>query len=283
MANETTSTQLSELTQAAILQANMVVSRGARLTKYVQQKPVPKGKSGVSFPFWDSVTAASLTEGTDLTNTQFNTTSVTVSPGEVGLMGTLTDVAEHQTIEDAGVALGNLMGEAILDKVDQDIYALFDGFSTAVGTTNVDITEALIHEAVRNLRIAKAPGPYWLPLTPHVLEDAVGLYTSTTNHTADEIRNMAQKEGRLPMIGGAIPVMIDSLATGTSTGQINEADTKTACFSSQAIGYAVGWSIRIERQRDASMRGDEIVGTAYYGVGEIKDAYGVEMLVDNAD
>jgi hypothetical protein len=36
--------------------------------------------------------------------------------------------------------------------------------------------------------------------------------------------------------------------------------------------------LKIESQRDASLRADEIVATAVYGVGEIHDTYGVEML-----
>ena len=40
--------------------------------------------------------------------------------------------------------------------------------------------------------------------------------------------------------------------------------------------------LKIETQRDASLRGTEIVATAVYGVGELHDSYGVEMNHDSS-
>ena len=45
----------------------------------------------------------------------------------------------------------------------------------------------------------------------------------------------------------------------------------------------VEWDFKLETQRDASMRGTELVATASFGVGEINDNYGQEFLVDNKD
>ena len=36
--------------------------------------------------------------------------------------------------------------------------------------------------------------------------------------------------------------------------------------------------LKIETQREASLRADEIVATAVYGVSELHDSYGIEML-----
>jgi hypothetical protein len=38
----------------------------------------------------------------------------------------------------------------------------------------------------------------------------------------------------------------------------------------------------LETQRDASLRAFELNATAVYGVGELDDAYGVELLFDAA-
>ena len=53
---------------------------------------------------------------------------------------------------------------------------------------------------------------------------------------------------------------------------------KVAVFSQDALGLAMMQDLKIESQRDASLRADEIVATAVYGVGELHDSYGVEML-----
>ena len=39
--------------------------------------------------------------------------------------------------------------------------------------------------------------------------------------------------------------------------------------------------LKIESQRDASLRADEIVATAVYGVGELHDTYGVKLTADS--
>ena len=40
-------------------------------------------------------------------------------------------------------------------------------------------------------------------------------------------------------------------------------------------------NMRIETQRDASARADEIVGTMAYGSAELFDAYGVKLIADD--
>jgi len=49
-----------------------------------------------------------------------------------------------------------------------------------------------------------------------------------------------------------------------------------------ALALATMQGIKIETQRDASLRADEIVATAVYGVGELHDSYGVEMHFDSS-
>ena len=56
---------------------------------------------------------------------------------------------------------------------------------------------------------------------------------------------------------------------------------KGAIFSRDALGLAMMQDLKIESQRDASLRADEIVATAVYGVGELHDTYGVEMLAES--
>jgi hypothetical protein len=151
-----------------------------------------------------------------------------------------------------------------------------------VGTTNTDITLALIRSAKIELVAAKAPGRHIMPVTPWVLNDLIPLY-ETSSYSEQALRDMAMTNAELPMIEGVYPVLIDNLAAGTGTGQADEADTKTAVFSEFALGFVQEYDFRIEPQRDASLRANELVATASYGVGELKDSWGVEVLVDNKD
>ena len=69
---------------------------------------------------------------------------------------------------------------------------------------------------------------------------------------------------------------LQAIITGT-TG-----DYKGAIFHRDALALAMMQDLKIETQRDASLRADEIVATAVYGTGELNDTYGVELNVDSS-
>ena len=66
-------------------------------------------------------------------------------------------------------------------------------------------------------------------------------------------------------------------------GEDGNADKINGMYSpSRAIGYVEKWAIRPEMERDASLRGSEVVVTAAYAVGETDDVSGVRILSDGA-
>lgn len=284
MASETTTTSLNDLTNAAIAEAYMVLSQGDELAKYITRKPLKKGHSGETFPKYGALTAAGVAEGTELTNTQVSTSGVTITPTEVGLMTTITDMADWESnVLSLGADIGQLAADAIMAKRNQDIWALFDGFTQTAGASNTDITEANIASCIQQLMSAKAPRPYFLAITPHVFEDLLAIYSTNTSFSAEAIRNQVLNEGTMPPIYGVQPLLIDNLASGTSAGKADGADAKCGVFSKKALGIVQGYRIRIELERVAALRGYKVVITSFYAVGEIEDTFGVELLVDNKD
>lgn len=283
MASETTTTTLTELMQAAIGEARIVETQGADFRDHVTHRP-NNGSDGVTFPIYDTATFASVAEATDLTNSAFQTTDVTLTPGERGLMGTLTDLAKLRTGMQAAIDIGKVMGQAHKDLINQDFFGLMDGFTThtPLGSSNVNITLAVIRQARATLVQAKAPAPYFLPITSWIQADIIGLY-NTTSFSPEHIMTQAMTTGILPMLEGVTPILIDNLAEGTSTGEANAADLKIGLYSKAALGYVEEWDFKIETERDASLRADELVATASYAAGEIKDNWGIEILVDNKD
>ena len=282
MANETTTTTLTETIQALIKEAQVTTSPGVWLADYIANEDLPIGNGSMTFPRFDEEVMASIAEGTDGANTAFDTTAVSITPGENLLMTTLTDLADRRSAMNAGAKIGGVMKTAYKKLQNFDIYALCDGFSTALGTTNVDITLALIRQGVATVRNGGAEGMLYMPVTPWVMEDLLGLYTPSTSVTSDSLRQQANVEGVLPMIEGVVPILVD-LPQGTGTGQASQADTKTGIFSADALGIVREWDFKIETERDASIRGTELIATCSYGVGELNDAHGVELLVDNKD
>jgi len=181
---DTTVTTLTELIQASIGQARVTQGMGVDLSTLIVNRPLEEGKGSATFPRYDVEVMASVNEGTDASMTAFDTTAVTITPGEFALATNLTDLARRRAGTQAAIDIGRVMGEAYFRAKNKEIYALFDGFSTAIGSSNTDITEALIIQGVALLRAARAPGPYYLAVTPYVLEDLLSLYSSNTDSIA---------------------------------------------------------------------------------------------------
>ena len=66
------------------------------------------------------------------------------------------------------------------------------------------------------------------------------------------------------------------------TQVIQVQETTKVHFHRDALALAMMQDLKIETQRDASLRADEIVATAVYGAGELNDTYGVEVHVDSS-
>ncbi len=161
-----------------------------------------------------------------------------------------------------------------------DLTALFDGFSTnALGDGTTAITAAAIFQAVAKLRSAGVPPTdLFCVLHPAIAYDLKANMTNTfANPNAGILQNEAMTTGYLGSISG-VPIFETSNMANTGT----TGDYKGGLFHRDALGLAFLQDIKIETQRDASLRGDELVATAVYGVGELYDGYGVELHYDSS-
>jgi hypothetical protein len=59
-------------------------------------------------------------------------------------------------------------------------------------------------------------------------------------------------------------------------------DSIGGVFHPVSLGLAMKADFKIETQRDASLRGTEIVATVTYGSGVVKSDYGVAITTDSA-
>ena len=89
---------------------------------------------------------------------------------------------------------------------------------------------------------------------------------------------------RSSLVGSIAGVNIfetSNMADSSGNNPGTTGDYKGAVFNQDALGLAMMQDLKIETQRDASLRADEIVATAVYGVGELNDANGVEIESDS--
>ena len=274
MANETTSSTLSELYTEIVAEALFVASERSVMRPLVKNYAISGGGKSVEVPIYSAVSAAAVSEASDLSNTAINPSSVTISASENGIMTTLTDLARNSAPRNVAADIGKLFGEAIAKKIDTDLTALFDGFSSVVGSAGAEVTVAKIFEAVATLRQAAVPMPLAGVLNPKVAYNVKKNLTNTfVNPNPNDLTNEALRTGYVGNIAG-----VQMFETSNVDGTSDTDNCKGGIFHKDALGLAMMQDLKIETQRDASLRADEIVATAVYGVGELHDSYGVEIL-----
>jgi hypothetical protein len=192
-------------------------------------------------------------------------------------MTTLTDLARNSASRNVAQDIGRVFGEAIARKIDLDLTALFDGFSVAVGGTGATLTADTVAQAHANLRNNSVPmNDLALVLHPMVAHDLKRGMTNTYAGLDTDISNEALRSG---FIGTLFGVPVFETANMADTG--TEVTIKVLCSTGTLLGLAMMQDLKIEVQRDASLRADEIVATAVYGVAELQDGYGIEIGADS--
>ena len=235
----------------------------------------------VKIPKADKFTAATVAEGVELTNTPLTSTSVTLASSEIGIMATITDVLDLSDIPAAHGARLKQLGRAMGDKMDIDICALFQGFSTAVGTSGSALALTNLLDAIYNLEVNDAAGLGSLVGVFHPKQSA-NLRTELEADASVIYTGMGKGS-----LGAASAGYFGSwfgidIFQSTNVPSANAgADYGGGVF---VRGYALGlvhkWAAKVETMRWAPIRGWVLVATAMYGVGEIEDSAGVNVTTD---
>ena len=153
MANESTSSTLSELYTEIVAEAQFVASEQSIMRNLVRNYAISGGGKVVEVPIYAAVSAAAVNEATDLANTAINPTSVSITASETGIMTTLTDLARNSAPRNVAADIGKLFGEAIAKKIDQDLTGKFDGFSQEIGDGTTALSAANISVSYTHLTL----------------------------------------------------------------------------------------------------------------------------------
>jgi len=274
MAATTTST-LDDLFVNIVAQARFTAEEQSLMAGLVTRYDIGNmaGKV-IQVPKYPAISAAGLTEGTDMSSTAVSTSSVSITVAEVGAQVVLTDLAAMGAGNPAA-ELGTVLGNSIATKIDTDLIALFDGLSTSLGATTTELTAAYLFQAAATLRANKAPGRLVGVFHPYQTYALKANLTNTfANPNGGDLQNEAMRNGYVGTIAG-IDIYESANITVDGSG-----DAKGAVFAPEAFAIAMKRDFNIETQRDASLRAWELNATAVYGVGELDDSYGVEMYFD---
>ena len=276
-----TTTTLNDLLPQIVAEALFVASERSIMRGLVKNYTIgaQQGKT-ITVPIYPLQTAAGLTEGTAASPADVSTDGVTLTVAEVGLATQITDLARVSSASNIVSDIGRLFGEAIARKIDLDLTALFGSFSTnTVGSNSTALTAATIFQAVAKLKSAGVPSTdIACVLHPAVAYDLKSAITNVfANPNSGDLQNEAMRQGYIGQLAG-IPVFETSNIANTGT----TGDYNCGVFHRDAIGLAMMQDIKIESQRQSLLRGDDIIATAVYAKGIIREEYGVKTVADSS-
>ena len=267
----------------------------------VTSKQAVKGAITVQFPDYTKVASSSVAEvadgvdEADVTSITTDARSCTVS--EHVIRADVTDLARMGNADDLVGNVGQILGNAVASKLDDDLVELGKTFSQTECGAGTSLALSHIFGSMRQLRAAGAPFPYNLVLSPKQVWGGKGLIALTHNSALDTAGSSTTDTATARSIGVLGSKGEEAISTGyvgTFAGfsvywsdQIDEnvssgGDAAGFAFSKGAVGLGIGPEglIRIETERNASFRSTEYVAVGFWGQTEIKDAFGVYILSD---
>jgi N4-gp56 family major capsid protein len=283
MAGSTTVT-LSDLLPEIIQEAMFVASERSIMRGLVKNYSLAAAQgTHVNVPIYPRQTAAAVTEGNEVDNTAVSTDTAQLTITPVAIRTMLTDLARVSAASNVVADLGKLFGEAIARKMDLDLTAKFSQLNAGFGDFSGQITAASIFQAVAKLKAAAVPTEGMVcVLHPEIAYDLKSALTAQGNtpFTAGAYGDNANEAMRMGLVGmlAGIPVYETSNIANNGTA----GDIPGAVFHRDAFGIGMIGDIAIETQRRASFLGDDIVCSAYYGVGILQNNCGRYLAYDSS-
>ena len=241
-------------------------------------------------PVYPEVSAAGLTEGSDLsTQTSVNPSTVNITASEVGVRADITDLLRESSGRDVAADIGRILGNAIGEKVDTDVFSQFDSLTTnVIGTSGTDLTPDLLLQAIFKLRAQNAPtdaqGDYYGVFAPAAIHNVskvltqAGYASGAATAMTDAGNSILNSSAYLGRIYNCKLFMTTAVAVDSAN------DAVGSIFSPEAFGHVIKRPIVVREQYDASLRSTEYVATTARGNEILVDKYAckikTEALVD---
>lgn len=284
MANNTTIN--SELFTNLLAEAQFAAYENSVARQLVTPFDFPANAGKVlQVPVYSAVTASGLTEGVAPSAADTNTTSVSITLGEIGTYFQVTDFLRDSAQRDVIADLGANAGRAIAEKMDSDVFALFNSFTNSVGVEDSPITVDTIFEAIATLRANKVVGPLFAVVGPRqALQVKKALYNAGgTVATASNLGSAVLERGFIGALGGC-QIFESSLVTSDlDTDTDTELNMVGAVFAPSAMGHAMRGGIGMETERKAAARATDIMMTAVTGQAILQNAHGVKIVGSATD
>ena len=280
MAQIATTGNLENAQRIILASARYTEEHNAPALALIESFTLPKGAKQVTVPKVAQMSMSDLVDGQDIIDEEeIGMTTVDLTAAEVGAKVILTDKLVRQAADNVMTMVGRQLGDGMARKKDNDVTALYSGFSTDVGASGRDMDIANVAAAVAIAKGSNYGSQLYINHHPFAVFDlakeaagTAATYPMTPGWSQDLLGNFWS--GIRPIFG--VPIFEDANITRTTVAA-------TVGFIGDKSALAVLKSVdtRTERQRDASLRATELVMTADYGVFELDDSRGAGFTLDS--
>ncbi len=245
----------------------------------IESFSLPKGAKQVTVPKVGQMSMSDLTDGQDIVDEEdIGMTTVDLTASEVGAKIILTDKLIRQSAENVMSIVGRQLGDGMARKKDNDVTALYSGFSTELGAAGRSMSLANLSAVVAYAKGNKFGSQVYVNHHPFTVWDiantavtASSTYPVPKGWSEDLLGDFFS--GLRPLNG--VPIFEDgNISIDSSDDAIGVVADKSALAVLKSV------ETRTERQRDASLRATELVMTSDYGVFELDDSKGAALTLD---
>jgi hypothetical protein len=280
MAQAATTGNLENAQKIMIASARYTEEHNAPMMALTEQFGLKSGEKQVTVPKVAQMSMSDLVDGQDMVDEEdIGMTTVDLTAAEVGAKVILTDKLVRQSVPNVFQMVGRQLGEGMARKKDTDVQALYENLNsgTDLGLTTKLLTAVNLTGCIAFAKANKFGSKVYVVHHPNAIAEFVKSAAITpsaaapvpSGWTAELLKDFFV--GLRPLNG--VPIFeagnIPEDANGDGYG----------CIADQgAMATLTSVKVRTERERDASLRGTEVVITADYGVFELDNLRGAPML-----
>ena len=282
MAETATTGNLANAQKIIIAAVRYTEEHNTPAMQLIEHMTLEKGSKQVTVPKVGQMTMSDLVDGLDIVDEQeIGMTTVDLTSAEVGAKIVITDKLVRQSQPTVFSMVGRQLGDGMARKEDDDVIALYSGLNggTTLGAATKSFSVANFAAAIANAmgKTSDRYKPDYCVMHPHSVFNYAQATTAigSANHWPEYFQKDKLENFWSKLSFNGVQLFEDGNITPDSD---DDAIGVLAATGAMVVLRSV--NTRTERQRDASLRGTEIVMTSDYGVFELDDTKGHPMTFD---
>ena len=280
MAQTATTGNLENAQKVMIASARYTEEHNAPMMALTEQFGLKNGEKQVTVPKVAQMSMSDLVDGQDIVDEEdIGMTTVDLTAAEVGAKVVLTDKLVRQSVPNVFQMVGRQLGEGMARKKDTDVQALYENLNggSDLGAASAELTAVNLTGCIAFAKANKFGSKVYVVHHPNAIAAFVKS-AAVAPAAAAPVPSGWSAELLKDFFVGLRPLNGVPLFEAGNIPEDGNGDGYGCIADQGAMATLTSVKARTERERDASLRGTEVVITADYGVFELDNDRGAPML-----